>query len=323
MTQTARHSSTKFAKATTDPASRLNTVVNTFEPRYKGWFRGAVASMRQELGSLGEINALIQTGQLESRLTQIALNSARGGSLIFRDAFERGAMGAAQAVTRSGNMFTFDPLSDTSITALRRAQQDFINNFVRQQLLAARTAIAFAQSSGDNVARAVRDSIGLTGNQARATANYRRLLREGSNEALTRQLRDGRFDATVLSDNVLTDAQIDKMTTRYVARSLVHRGGVIAESEANEAAHFGSEVAYGAAIAEGFLSPEDVVRQWDVNLDGRERDSHHPMEGQTRPFGQPFVSGAGNLIRFPGDPTAPANETVNCRCRLKTIIVEE
>lgn len=56
------------------------------------------------------------------------------------------------------------------------------------------------------------------------------------------------------------------------------------------------------------------ARLWITQQDDRVRASHIPMQGQCRPYGQAFVSGAGNYIRYPGDGDAPISEIILCRC---------
>jgi hypothetical protein len=40
------------------------------------------------------------------------------------------------------------------------------------------------------------------------------------------------------------------------------------------------------------------------------------MNGQLRPFGEPFVTGGFAQLRFPGDPMGPPHEVINCRCMI-------
>lgn len=56
----------------------------------------------------------------------------------------------------------------------------------------------------------------------------------------------------------------------------------------------------------------NVVKQWMATLDGRTRDSHAMMDGETIKVGDKFSNG----LRFPGDPEGPAREVYNCRCTL-------
>lgn len=60
-----------------------------------------------------------------------------------------------------------------------------------------------------------------------------------------------------------------------------------------------------------------VVKQWMATLDGRTRDTHADIDGETQPVGDkwhPYKFSNG--CRYPGDPQAPAREVYNCRCTL-------
>lgn len=49
---------------------------------------------------------------------------------------------------------------------------------------------------------------------------------------------------------------------------------------------------------------------WMATLDGRTRDSHRKLDGETIGVGETFSNG----LRYPGDPDGPAEEVWNCRC---------
>lgn len=59
----------------------------------------------------------------------------------------------------------------------------------------------------------------------------------------------------------------------------------------------------------------DIVfeQQWVATLDARVRPSHRRADAQRVPVGGLFSVG-GALLRFPGDPTGPPEEVINCRC---------
>lgn len=65
-----------------------------------------------------------------------------------------------------------------------------------------------------------------------------------------------------------------------------------------------------ALAAEGYTH-----KQWVATNDSRTRDSHASADGQEVPINTPFTVG-GFLLEYPGDPNAPAAETINCRCTL-------
>lgn len=61
----------------------------------------------------------------------------------------------------------------------------------------------------------------------------------------------------------------------------------------------------------------NVVKQWVATLDGRTRDSHAMMDGETIKVGDKWHHYKfSNGLRYPGDPEGPAREVYNCRCTL-------
>jgi SPP1 gp7 family putative phage head morphogenesis protein len=61
--------------------------------------------------------------------------------------------------------------------------------------------------------------------------------------------------------------------------------------------------------------PASVVsrKEWLAHHDERTRPTHRVADGQQQPVGQPYVVGQA-LMMFPGDPTGPPGEVINCRC---------
>ncbi|WP_371793833.1 phage minor head protein [Streptomyces albidoflavus] len=59
-----------------------------------------------------------------------------------------------------------------------------------------------------------------------------------------------------------------------------------------------------------------LVKQWRTRGDRRVRKAHDDADGQLQLLGEPFRVGGVDMAG-PGDPTAPASLTVNCRCRLR------
>jgi len=201
--------------------------------------------------------------------------------------------------------------------------------FPDQQRAATRLALVDGIARGLNPrdqARNFRSSVGLTELQQAAVINYRRLL-EGTNaqrgEALRRELRDKRFDRTVRSSMrrrvPLTVDQVERMVSRYQERSIKQRAETIARTEALRSVHEGVNEAYQQAIDGGKLNQEDLEREWDSSRDSRVRRTHRLLHGQKRAWGEPWRTENG-LICYPGDPEAPAEEVVQCRCLLTTRI---
>lgn len=56
----------------------------------------------------------------------------------------------------------------------------------------------------------------------------------------------------------------------------------------------------------------EMTREWIATYDSRTRDTHASMHGQEVGLDEPFVSPSGAELMFPGDPSAPAEEVINC-----------
>ena len=245
--------------------------------------------------------------------------------------FVSSALSGRKVVQKQEITIIFDQTNVRATDQMRANSLRLVTNFSAGQRAATQQALVEAVQAGLNprdAARAFRNSIGLTARQTRAVANFRRLLGEQSLEALTRELRDRRFDSTVRrafgAGEPLSPSQIDRMVDRYYARSVKHRAEVIARTEALRSAHAGTQELYDQAIGAGTLRADELFRTWITAGDERVRDfddgptSHVVMNGQQRPVNEPFRSGAGSQLMFPGDPAAPGFDTVQCRCVVTT-----
>jgi hypothetical protein len=67
---------------------------------------------------------------------------------------------------------------------------------------------------------------------------------------------------------------------------------------------------------------EFLLMEWVTMHDSDVRPAHREVEGQQRPPGEPFTVG-GSPMRYPGDPTAPIELWINCRCTLAPILASD
>jgi hypothetical protein len=88
------------------------------------------------------------------------------------------------------------------------------------------------------------------------------------------------------------------------------RADRIARTETAAAVNGG---AHQAQIALAAATGRPMRKQWLATSDERTRHSHAHANGQVRPLGEPFTVG-GHHLQYPGDPTGPAEEVINCRC---------
>lgn len=59
-----------------------------------------------------------------------------------------------------------------------------------------------------------------------------------------------------------------------------------------------------------------TCKEWWSSSDGKTRDTHQALRGQTVMTDEKFRSPSGALLSCPGDASAPPGEVINCRCVL-------
>lgn len=240
----------------------------------------------------------------------------------------RGAnLSAKEASQATGQPFSFNPGSAIAIATFNEINQRVVSLLMEQQneALLEMQRMA-AQIEPIRSFRMIRQGVTLTGRQVRAVDNFRRMLEDGSSEALTRQLRDKRFDPTlrraIAGELSLTTDQIDNMVSRYIDRQLRFRARTIAATEATRLANESDNVFWHQAVETDQVETRQIERMWVTSLDEKVRSSHRHAQGQKRGLNEPFRTGDGNNLRFPGDPRAPASDTINCRCWVRTKYIE-
>lgn len=116
-----------------------------------------------------------------------------------------------------------------------------------------------------------------------------------------------------LLDGLLANEGIDKLALRiqkvYAGFTRV-RAETIARTEVIAASNLGS---LEAASASGLR----LDKQWVTTRDGRTREAHRAVMGQTKPIDEAFIVD-GERLMYPGDSSlgASAGNTINCRCTM-------
>jgi hypothetical protein len=225
-------------------------------------------------------------------------------------------------------LIRFDETNERAVERAKANQVRAVQGLTEEQRTKIGTALIEGRERGDNpreVARRIRDGLGLSEPQEAAVDSYRRALEEGDfTNALGRELRDGRSDRLLVrvrkSDGALTADQIDSLVERYRANAVAHRAETIARDEGLLALHEGNEELYRQAIERGDVEAEALLREWNHAGGGaHSRPGHVKMDGQQRAFGVEFENPiTGAKLRFPGDPAADVSETTRCRCAIST-----
>jgi hypothetical protein len=307
-----------------DPAARLEALVASGGRQIQRAFIDIVATIRDEQ-SLTDIADLIEAGRVQDAVTRAGADMgarlSNTTSNLFQLSADRMAVFFKEGVQINVD---FDITNVRAVRFLRQEKLRLQGEITRKLTRAVRRALVEGTEAGLNPiaqARGFRSVLGLTETQDAAVKNFERLLREGSSEALNRELRDHRFDGSIrraIDGDPLTSEQIDRMTRRYRERFVKERSETIARTESLRAANAGRHEMIQQAVEAGKIDPDRLTQQWFTQLDERERKSHRFMNEQKRGFGEAFTSGAGFALMFPGDPTAPAAETIRCRCAVTT-----
>lgn len=316
-------------KASPSERQRLERLLANQEATVRSAFKAFLTDARSDR-TIKEVRELLELGRLEPALEIVDRYVTTFGNVIPKvitnsaDA-EMQALSAKLGV--SNVSIGFDPTNQRAADIMRRSRLNFVTAFSREQRNTTRTALADALSSGEGpreAARVFKNSIGLTRTQQNAVDSYEDLLRKQSAQALSRELRDRRFDSTVSeaieTGQPLSNSQIDRMVDRYREQMLTYRAENIARTETLRAVSQARQEALEQTLEQAGVEAEAVRRRWVATKDARTRDSHAAMDGQEVGMDEPFITPSGVPIMWPGDPNAPASESINCRCTVQTLI---
>lgn len=303
-----------------DHANRFVALLDRAEPRVRRRFLRLVKDST-ELQSLEAMAELMEAGRVTEALA-IADDIGPGLATTLDQVYLAAGLSSAEVLrSQVDTLFDFNMANQRAVTHLQQTRLRLVREFSQEQRRATQVFLQDAFERGlapVEQARALKQSIGLTEDQAKIVQNYRRNLEQRSKRALRRELRDRRFDPTVArairTDTPLSTAQIDRMVDRYGERWVAFRAQTIAETESLRAASAADEELWRQAINDGVVPEAALVNTWRTTKRKNVRDSHRAMEGQVRAFGMPFLSGDGNALRYPGDPLAPGGDTIRCKC---------
>ncbi len=99
-----------------------------------------------------------------------------------------------------------------------------------------------------------------------------------------------------------------------------NRARVIARTETMGAVNAG--VFRGAQLDAELRGDPAPFKQWISTMDKRTRPTHRVADKQRTLLSEPFRVGGASLM-FPGDPSGPAAEVIQCRCSLLPVVLGE
>jgi uncharacterized protein with gpF-like domain len=156
--------------------------------------------------------------------------------------------------------------------------------------------------------------------EAKATDVFERLMKDWiAREALRKSTQIASTDMEDIRD-AIADGVADGLGTAEIARGIrkvsqltPFRAATVARTETHAAATFGSIESVRDAERELDVK---MLKEWLPTLDDRTRPDHAAMAGsEPIPLDERFIVGGVAMDR-PGDPGAPPEQTINCRCSL-------
>lgn len=320
---------------------------NSWTALLEGWWaKIKTAFMRSvrsiiDFAQIGRIAERLERGDVEGAVKEVGLTPVNFRDLdkAVAEAFEDGGKFTAKRIPAirepDGHRLNvqFDVRNPVAERILKEESAKLVTEIVDDQRNMIRETLRKAMEAGQNPREAALDlvgrinpttgvrsggSIGLTSTQESWVRTYEAELRSANpRAALSRTLRDKRFDGSVIKaakdGKPLTDDAIKKMVTAYRNRALRYRAENIARTEALSSLHQAKMEALRQAVEKG-LDPSTITLTWHTAGDKRVRHTHQGMNGQAVKYGEKFVSPSGARLAYPGDPTAPASEVINCRC---------
>jgi len=323
----------------------IDELAQQFEPRLRKAFLDGVDEIRNA-AQIQQIAEALERGDIQAAIDALAIN--REAYREFEDELARAySDGGAAALNELGIVrsaqgqrlnIRFNARDLEAERFIREHSSQLVTRIVDDQREAIRQAMQERLSEGDNprttaldiVGRVDRRTqrrtggiVGLSAPQERYIANARRELAEGQYGAyFQRERRDRRFDATIRraerEGRALTRQEIERISGRYSDRLLQLRGETIARTETLTGLRAAQYEAAKQLVASGKVPRNAVRLVWRATFDGRTRDSHATLHGESTGIDEPFVSPlTGARLRYPGDPQGGAKEVINCRCALR------
>lgn len=328
---------------------QLAELLKVFEPEIRAAFIEAIQRINDE-AILQELIDAVRDGDVNRIVASLGLDAAalRPLTAAIERAFETGGITTAATFPRdlrtpiTRTVFRFDVRNSRAEAWLRDKSSQYVQKIVEDARTLVRNVLfrGVQRGAGPNTValdivgridpvtkRRTGGVIGLTPKQDSWVEGLRRDLENLDGRYFSRRLRPSKFD-DIVQDAIdagvpLDKATIDKLVTMYRNNMLRYRGETIGRTEAIAALNRAEQEAILQAVDSGMVKRSAVTRIWDsAGDDGKTRESHLEMDGQTVGLEEPFTFPDGTKAMFPGDTSldAPAEETINCRCIARTKI---
>lgn len=280
--------------------------------------------------TVAEVERLIAADDRDGLAVLLSLGALTLFTELFRTAFIQGAQNELAGRWRFNSntwavinllMSEYASIRDTSDMDLRKTIDVVLSN----GNTARNKALDLLGVKGAT-ARRTGGMVGLPVQMSEWVESARQQLLSGDRAAmrayLTRKLRDTAYDRFVVPGTKLTIEQANTISRAYSARLLQSYAKQLAQTYAQQAYNAGRNHAIQQLLDNGTITQDQVQKKWRTMRDERVRHSHATMNNQRVGFTEPFVSGIGGLLMYPGDTSLGASDAdiYNCRCSLEYTI---
>lgn len=336
-------------------SQQLADLVESFAPEIAAAFQAAIDDVTSRV-ILRDVIRAIQAGDVQQAFRALGLSDAalRPVTAVLERAFEAGGVTVAASyparrfAPTGPTVFRFDVRNSRAEKWLRDQSSSLVTNIQEDVRVNVQNIVFRGTQDGRNPRNVALDLvgrinkttgrreggiIGLTKQQemfaARARAELQEIHLKGeSSNYFNRERRYKRADDIVrraIRDGKALDVEtINRLEGKYKDSLLKLRGDTIGRTEAIQALNRAEYESNMQLVESGAIRKQAIKRVWDSSgEDGRTRKSHLDMDAHL-PVGldEPFTFPDGSKAMFPGDFSlgAPAEETINCRCRVRTVI---
>lgn len=301
-----------------------------YEPLVRDALLRAWETLRRT-GTLAELSEAIQTGGAYAVLQYLnSIEPVLAAELVpvLEDAILAGGRAVVEILPAGAVLgpFTFSLVNPQAAAYIREYSLDLIREISAETVEAVRLAVQASIVAGRNpidTARTFRAAIGLTRIREETVQRFEQALRDGDAAYIASLTTADNRMVTAAATGPVRQAQIDRMVNQMRQRYVTQRSETIARTEALRALSIGQDQAITQGQLLGVMS-DRLGKAWVARRgDARTREPHLETPGLngTIPYNQAFNTPLGPMM-FPRDPNGTAANVINCRCRLKIVMLD-
>jgi hypothetical protein len=244
--------------------------------------------------NLNDLQLALRAGNLQRILETLHLIELEGDlragtSEVIQRGYLAGAKIGADKLVRSGVSVRFDLINPHAVQWSEKRSGTLVKEITEKQHDTVKTLVSDSLRTGrtvQEVARSLRDVIGLHPRQERAVRNLR----------------------TRLEGQGLPSHTISDRLTRYAGQLLRQRADMIARTELNRAAQFGQKEQWDLAASLGLFDQKTAKKEWQTTVDDLACEICLDMDGT--------VIGYQERWELPDDRkiVVPTEVHPHCRC---------